>query len=65
MILKYIASGVMLFCVGAIAVMLWMLFTGFVKKRDSNYIIISLVGALAVTTVFMYLIGNPTAWIPM
>ncbi len=65
MILKYIASGVMLLCVGAIAAMLWVFFSGFVKKKDSNYIIISLVGALAVTTVFVYLIGNPSAWIPV
>ena len=63
MILKYFVMSVMLLCVGAIAFMLWTLFAGFVKKRDSNYIIISLVGALAVTTVFVYLIGNPNAWI--
>ena len=65
MILKYIASGVMLLCVGAMAVTSWILFSIFIKKRDSNYIIISLVDALAVTIVFVYLIGNPSAWIPL
>ena len=65
MILKYVASVVMLLCVGAIAAMLWALFTGFIKKKDSNYVIISLVGALSVTTVFVYLIGNPSIWIPL
>ena len=65
MILKHLAMSVMLLCVGAIALMLWVLFTGFVKKKDSNYIVITLVGALAVTTVFVYLIGNPNAWIPL
>ena len=65
MILKHLAMSVMLLCVGAIAFMLWVLFTGFVKKKDSNYIVITLTGALAVTTVFVYLIGNPNAWIPL
>lgn len=65
MILKYIASVIMILCVWAIDVMLWVLFYGFIKKKDSNYIIISLVGALAITAVLVYLIGNPSAWIPL
>lgn len=64
MILKYIASSILLFALAVIDYMLWTFCADFIKKKDSNYILITLVGALSVLLVLLYLLINPLAWIP-
>ena len=64
MILKYIAAGILLFVVAAVDFMLWAFCADYVKQKDSNYTIITLVGALSVLLVLLYLLINPLAWIP-
>ena len=65
MILRYIAAGILLFVVAAVDLMLWAFCADYVKQKDSNYTIITLVGALTLLILLLYLIVKPMAWIPM
>ena len=65
MILRYIAAGILLFVVAAVDFMLWAFCADYVKQKDSNYTIITLVGALTMLILLLYLIVKPMAWIPM
>lgn len=65
MILKYIASGVMLLCVGAMTYIPLRFGYDLAKKGYIKYAILSFICALAVPVVFIYLTGNPLDWLLM
>ena len=65
MILKYIASGVMILCVVAMDFIPWKFGYDLAKKGFIKYAILSFICALAIPVVFVYLTGNPSDWLLM